>query len=267
MRRADIWVGAYVSLIVTGGPALQATYAQAPDATQPTGRQTQEHPVTFAANLEKFQSVPFEGINGNEPDKLSVPRLMAAAVVAQFKPDPYNIADVGAFQGEFLEAFMVRFPKAHGLWTDAVSGPEAFARKRLARFGDRVTYKVACLDGDISDGCIPKYTDVIIASWVTMHQPIQGITKFYEDAHKQLPSGGWLIILDHVGFSADSPWEGPLKRAQTEFHAKAEGPRPFVKTRVPTYSEEMKAFEVAGFDDVQVVWRSFTDALFMARKR
>jgi hypothetical protein len=29
----------------------------------------------------------------------------------------------------------------------------------------------------------------------------------------------------------------------------------------------MAAFKVAGFDDVQVVWRSFTDALFMARKK
>ena len=218
-------------------------------------------------NLKTFQPVPFEAINGNEPDKLSFPRLMAAAVVAQFKPDPHNIADIGAFQGEFLEAFMARFPEAHALWTDSVSGPEPFARKRLARFGDRVTYRVACMDGDISDGCVPKDTDVIIASWVTMHQPIGGIARFYGDAHAQLPSGGWLIILDHVGFPSDSPWEGPLTRAQREFHARKEGPPPFINTPVPTFSEEMAAFKVAGFEDVQVVWRSFTDALFMARKK
>ena len=267
MTRAAIWAVSFISVIATVGPALEAIYAQVPDATELPGKQTQERPATAPMNLNTFQPVPFEAINGNEPDKLSRPRLMAAAVVAQFKPDPHDIADVGSFQGEFLEAFIARFPGAHALWTDSVGRPEPFARKRLARFGDRVTYKVACLDGDISDGCIPKNTDVIIASWVTMHQPIQGITRFYEQAHAQLPSGGWLIILDHVGFPADSPWEGPLKSAQREFHATKEGPPPFVKSPVPTFSEEMTAFNVAGFDDVQVVWRSFTDALFMARKK
>jgi hypothetical protein len=267
MTRADLWAVAFVGTIATVGLSLQPAYAQAPDATQMPGPQPQEHPVMPPMNVATFQALPFEAINRNEPDKLSLPRLMAAAVVAQFKPEPHNIADVGAFQGEFLEAFMVRFPEAHALWTDAVSRPEPFARKRLARFGDRVAYKVACLDGDISDGCIPKNTDVIIASWVTMHQPLAGIARFYEQARAQLPSGGWLIILDHVGFPADSQWEGPLKRAQSEFHAKTEGPPPFVKTSVPTFAEEMAAFKVAGFDDVQVVWRSFTDALFMARKQ
>jgi hypothetical protein len=223
-------------------------------------------PAATPMTLETFRPVPFEAMNSNEPDKLATPRLMAAAVVAQFEHEPHHIADVSAFQGEFIEAFMVRFPHLHALWTDGSERPEAYARKRLARFGDRVTYKVACKDGDIGDGCVPADTDVILSSWVTMHQPLPGIARFYAQVHAQLPAGGWLIVLDHVGFAPGSPWEAPLKDAQKEFHSSHEGPPSFINTPVPTLEQELAAFKVGGFEDVQVVWRSFTDALFIARK-
>jgi hypothetical protein len=120
---------------------------------------------------------------------------------------------------------------------------------------------------DISDGCIPKDTDIILSSWVTMHQEIQGIVMFDAEAYNQLPTGGFLVILDHIGFPPGSPWEAPLKAAKAEFHAKTEGPGPFVKTPVPTAEAQLDALKVAGFDDPQIIWSDLTDAVFMARKK
>jgi trans-aconitate methyltransferase len=254
-------------LIATAAFGIQATCAQTPAAAPaPAGAAQSPRPVPVPMDPNKVQIVRFEAIHGEEADKLSVPRLMAAAIVAQDKSAPRKIADVGAYQGEFLEAFMERFPNAQGLWTDPIDVTQAVAKKRLARFGDRVTYKLACLERDISDGCIPKDTDVILTSWDTPHQPLEGIVKLYEDAHAQLPPGGWLIVLDHLGFAADDPWGSRLKESAKEFHAKTEGPPPRVNAPVPTLDQQMAAFKVAGFDDVQMVWRSFTDVLFMAKK-
>jgi SAM-dependent methyltransferase len=252
-------------LVVAAVLAVPATGAQVPAGAAPPGAANGRPPPT-PMDPNSVQLVKFEAIHAQEPDKLSLPRLMAAAVVAQVKPTPHLIADVGAYQGEFLEAFLERFPDARGLWTDPIDVTQAVARKRLARFGSRVDYKLICLERDISDGCIPKDTDVILSSWVTAHQPLQGVAKLYSDAYAQLPSGGWLVILDHIGYAGNA-WESRLKEAQKEFHAQTEGPPPFVKTPVPTLDQQMAAFKVAGFEEVEVVWRSFTDALFVARKK
>ena len=58
--------------------------------------------------------VHFEAINPGEPwgggDRLALPRQIAAAVVAQDNPSPKLVVDVGSFTGEFLEAFLEKFP-------------------------------------------------------------------------------------------------------------------------------------------------------------
>jgi hypothetical protein len=254
-------------LIATAALGGKATYARTPAGTQAAATSSQPRRTTTPPmDPNKIDTVPFQAVHGNnEPDKLSRPRLLAPAIVDQFGYTPHKVADVGAFQGEFIEAFLARFPKAEGLWTDPVDVTQAVAKKRLARFGDRVTYKLTCLDRDISDGCIPKDTDVILSSWVSMHQPIQGMAKFDSEAYAQLPSGGWLILLDHIGIDADNPFAGPLKAAMKEFHAAQEGPAARFKTE-PSIEEQVYALKDAGFENVQVVWQDLTDALFMARK-
>lgn len=218
--------------------------------------------------------VHFEAVNPKEPagDGLSAPRRLAAVVVAQDNPAPKLIVDVGSFTGEFLEAFMQRFPSSHGQWTEPVDGNLNNARKRFARFGDHVDYVIGCPARDISLGCVPKGVDVMITSWLSIHQDLPGIQKFYREAAQMLPSGGWLANLDHVAYGA-SPWEQRLQAARTEavregLASMTEGPPVHHKEFVtPTVDDQLAAFKAAGFDDVQVVWRRFNTVLFMARKK
>jgi SAM-dependent methyltransferase len=223
---------------------------------------------SFARPMQNRPPVRFESMNANEPpggDRLSLPRLIAAAVVAQDKPAPKLVVDVGSHQGEFLEAFLERFPNAHGQWTEPVEESLQIAKARLARFGNRIDYRIGCPGRDISDGCVPKSADVIITSWVSVHQDREGIARFYRLAAAQLPPGGWLINLDHIGFGGN-PWESRVQ-ARYEFQAYIEGPAPHGNHPVATLGEQLAAFKAAGIEDVDVVWRSFTTCLFMGRKR
>ena len=210
--------------------------------------------------------VPYEAMNVGEPngDKLTLPRQIAAVVVAQDNPSPKMIVDVGSHTGEFLEAFLDRFPAARGQWTEPVEESHQTAERRLARFGDRVDYVIGCPARDISDGCVPTTADVIITSWISVHQPLEGIQKFYKNAYAQLPSGGWLANLDHVTIGGE--WDRWFKTGRLYFQATKEGPSPHLDTPPPTLDEQVSAIKAAGFDDVQVVWQSFCTALFMAHK-
>ena len=226
------------------------------------------HPLEPKLDFSATPPPRFEALNPGEKtgDHLAIPREMAAAIIAADKPNPHLVADLGSFTGEFLEAFMQRFPNSQGQWTEPVSDNEQNARIRLARFGDRVSYVVGCPARDISKGCIPKDADVIITSWVSIHQPLYGMARVYKGIYDQLPSGGWFANLDHVSLS-DSDIEKPLLAARKEFLQSREGPPPHLWTPAPTLEKQLAAFKIAGFDDAHVVWCSFNDVLFMARKK
>lgn len=217
--------------------------------------------------------IHFEAVNPGEPlgDQLAAPRRLAASIVAQDNPEPRSIVDVGSFTGEFLEAFMQRFPTAHGQWTEPVTGNEGNAKKRLARFRSNVDYVIGCPSRDIGKGCVPKGVDVLITSWLSIHQDLTGVRKFYHEAAAMLPHGGWLVNLDHISYG-DSRWTRRVKGAREDLassgiNAIVEGPpvhHPQFVT--PSMKQQLTAFHDAGFNDVQVVWRRLDTALFMARK-
>jgi hypothetical protein len=191
--------------------------------------------------------------------------------VAQDAAAPKLIVDVGSFTGEFLEAFMEQFPGAHGQWTEPVDTNHENAKKRLARFGDHVTYVVGCPSRDISLGCVPKGVDTLITSWLSIHQDLQGVQKFYREAAGMLPSGGWMINLDHVTDSSDA-WDKQLQGARalatTEgVSAMTEGPPVHHAGFItPTLEQQMAALKAAGFTDVHVPWRRLNTVLLMAHK-
>jgi tRNA (cmo5U34)-methyltransferase len=201
----------------------------------------------------------------NDGDMLALPRLIAADVVATDNPSPKKIVDVGSFTGEFLEAFMDKFPGARGQWTEPVDSNKVNAKRRFARFGDRLDYVIGCPHRDLSDGCVPKDVDVLITSWVTRHQELPGIRKVYKDAYPLLPSGGWFAILDQV--TVPDHWEKQFQVARLNFMAAQEGPPEYQKAPIPTLDEQLAALHDAGFTDVQVVWKEFTTVLIMARKK
>ena len=76
-------------------------------------------------------------------DVLAFPRRMAAVIVADDRPDPGLIVDVGSGPGDFLAVMLQQFPSARGIWTDASEAMLGLARDRLAEFGDRVEFRIA----------------------------------------------------------------------------------------------------------------------------
>jgi hypothetical protein len=203
-------------------------------------------------------------------DALAEPRKVAAAVVAADFPSPQFIVQVGAFQGEFLEVFLDRFPSARGQWTEAITSEHNLAatKQRFARFGNRIDFAFGCARRDLSAGCVlPKQTDVILLEWLSIQQDLDGMYKVYRAGAAQLPQGGWIVNVDHVKFGGNG-WEPLVKTAVKEFrHPEVEGPPiHYPQFQVPTADEQLAAMRAAGFD-AQVVWQSFNTVLFMGRKK
>jgi SAM-dependent methyltransferase len=227
-----------------------------------------------AASLSSIAPlVHFEAVNPGEPagDRLGPARRLAAAIVAQDNPKPRLIVDVGSFTGELLEAFMQRFPSSHGQWTEPVTNNLENAKKRFVRFGNNVDFVVGCPSRDISKGCVPKNVDVLLTSWLSIHQNLPGIRKFYAEAAAMLPTGGWLVNLDHVKYGG-STWTRRFQGAREELaktatNAIIEGPPVHHPDYVtPSIDQQMAALHDAGFKDVEIVWHRLDTVLFMARK-
>jgi hypothetical protein len=217
--------------------------------------------------------VPYEAVNPNQPegDKLGPARRLAAAIVAQDVAPPKQITDVGSFTGEFLEAFLEQFPTSKGQWTEPVDNNRVNAGRRLGRFGERVSYVIGCPSRDLTKGCVPAGTDVLISSWVTIHQPLEGVRQFHREAAKILPRGGWVVVIDHAA-TGSAHWDARLKSARAEavklgLAVKQEGPPvhhpDFVQ---PTLDQQLDAMRQAGFTNVRVVWQRLDTVMMMGRK-
>jgi SAM-dependent methyltransferase len=98
-------------------------------------------------------------------DLLDLPRRIASIVVGQDRT-PARVADIGSGPGDFLARFLEDFPAVHGTWTDASDAMMQTARARLARFGDRVDYRILCME-DLA--ALPDDLDVVLTSRVTHH--------------------------------------------------------------------------------------------------
>jgi hypothetical protein len=111
-----------------------------------------------------------------------------------------------------------------------------------------------------------------MTSWLSIHQDMNGIRKFYREAVQRLPPGGWVINLDHVAAGGDL-WQRRLQSARVAaagqgLTALIEGPpvhHPEFLT--PALEDHLQALKQAGIDDAQVVWRRFDTVLIMARKK
>jgi predicted methyltransferase len=213
----------------------------------------------------------YEPINpGGAIDRLGDARRLAALIVAQNGGSPKSVVDVGSFTGEFLEAFLEQFPAAKGQWTEPLDNNQKLAEQRFARFGPRVNYRIGCPGRDIALGCLPADMDVLVSSWLTIHRNPAEIEAFHQKAFASLPSGGWVVIMDHAG--VDGAW-GPRLKAAREQAVSAglamlrEGPPVHHPDYVtPPLEVQLAAMRDAGFADPRVVWSRLDTVLMMARK-
>lgn len=194
---------------------------------------------------------------------LAFPRAIAAALVAQERPRTARIVDIGSGPGDFLAAFLDEFPDAVGIWTDASEAMLDLARENLARFGERVDFRLVDMT-DLAAGDLPGDVDVVLTSRAAHHLDRSGLFAFYAEAARLLAPGGWLLNLDHVGPASDE-WDRRLRSVRKRFQA----PTPKQLRHHHNYPltsvrDHMDAFAAAGLTDVEVVWRSFVTCLFAA---
>ena len=102
--------------------------------------------------------------------------------------------------------------------------------------------------------------------WLSIQQNLDGMSRIFKAGSDKLPSGGWIVNLDHVTFS-DGTFGPLMQMASKGFRPPQEGPPiHYPQIRVPTADEQLAALRAAGFD-AQVVWQSFSTVLIMGRKK
>jgi SAM-dependent methyltransferase len=195
-------------------------------------------------------------------DLLDLPRRIAAAVVAADSPEPRVVVDAGSGPGDVLAAFLDEFPGARGIWTDASEEMRGIAAGRLARFGDRVEYRIADMT-DLAAGGVPPGVDVITTSRASHHLDPPALAGFYARAAALLRPGGWLVNIDHVG--PDDAWDQRLRAARKRLIPARPGPGHHHRYPLPSVRHHLDGYAAAGIGDVEVAWRAFVSCLFMGR--
>ncbi len=197
-------------------------------------------------------------------DLLSLPRRMAAALIAQERPETTVVLDVASGPGAFLTAVLDEIPEARGIWSDASQAMADEARSRLARFGDRVEFREVDMTALRSAG-LPSGLDAIVTSRAAHHLDRSELGRFYTQCAELLAPGGWLVNLDHIGPS--EVWDRRLRALRPRFvPAGGDGPKHHHNYPLTSVADHLAAYAEAGIDDVELVWRGFYSCLFMGRK-
>jgi cyclopropane fatty-acyl-phospholipid synthase-like methyltransferase len=200
--------------------------------------------------------------NDAQHDLLSLPRAIAADIVAVDRPNTAVVADIGSGPGDFLAIFLDRLPEARGIWSDISEPMESLGRERLSAFADRVQYRIADMV-DFAD--LPPDLDVITTSRAVHHLDRDGLRAFYRDAATHLAPGGWLVNLDHFG--PTDAWNTRLRDARKRLVPRITEQKPHHHNYpLTSVADHLDALAAAGFTDVETPWRSFVTSLFMARR-
>jgi SAM-dependent methyltransferase len=197
-------------------------------------------------------------------DMLDFPRRIAAAVIANDNQAPKVVLDVASGPGAFLGVFLERFPSARGIWTDVSDAMLGLAKSNLAKFGDRVEYRVVDMT-DLAGSGLPGGVDVVTTSRAAHHLNREELFSFYAQAASLLAPGGWLVNLDHTG--PDEVWNTRLRTVRKDFvPPKGEETKHHHNYPLTSVSDHLEGFAAAGLDDHEMVWRAFFTCLFMGRK-
>lgn len=196
-------------------------------------------------------------------DLLAFPRRLAAALVANDRPDPRLVVDIGSGPGAFLAAFLDEFANIRGLWSDSSEAMEAHARERLAQYGERVEF----LPGDMTDleriG-LPTEIDVIVTSRAAHHLDGDGLLAFYSTAASHLAPGGWLVNLDHTA-PADV-WDTRFRAVRPRFSGRrAAESTHHHNRRLASVQDHLDGYAAAGITDAEIAWKAFAICLFIGR--
>lgn len=205
----------------------------------------------------------------NHAQLLELPRAIAAALVAQDRPQTRTILDIGSGPGDFLAVFLDEFPDARGIWLDASEAMLHLAKDRLAPYRDRVEYRLLDMT-DLIGRDLPTDLDAVITSRAAHHLDPAGLAEFYGQTAQLLAPGGWLLNLDHVG-PAEEIWDQRLRSVRKHIFER-QGQKPSSTPPhhhnypLTSIDDHFRGLTAAGLTDAEVPWRAFVTCLFAARR-
>jgi tRNA (cmo5U34)-methyltransferase len=188
-------------------------------------------------------------------------------VLAALAPADGHVLDLGGGTGALSSAVLDALPRVRVTVLDVDPDMLEEARRRLARFADRVSFQ----RGSFLDA-LPR-ADAVVASLALHHvHDLQTKTTLYRSIHDILPAGGVLLNLDaaategarlnRLGFDRWAARMGDHgitdSEARGHFAAWAQEDRYF------PLDVELAALRQAGFDEVECFWRRELSAVTCA---
>jgi tRNA (cmo5U34)-methyltransferase len=179
-------------------------------------------------------------------------------VLAALAPPDAHILDLGGGTGALSSAVLAGLPSSRVTVLDVDAAMLAEARRRLARFGDRVSFEQASFLDPL------PAADAVVASLALHHvHDLETKTALYRAIRDALSPGGVLLNLD-AAVSEGTRLNGLVfdrmavrmgdhgisdAEARGHFAAWADEDRYF------PLDAELGALRAAGFDEVECVWR------------
>lgn len=115
-----------------------------------------------------------------------------------------RVIDLGAGSGRLLEKVLTICPQASCTWVDSSEAFQATARRRLARFGDRVTYVLSPMEGDWASR-VAAPVDVIFSMSAIHHLEHDEKRAVYARSFDLLAADRWFVNTDEMrGLDTDA---------------------------------------------------------------
>jgi tRNA (cmo5U34)-methyltransferase len=182
-------------------------------------------------------------------------------------PPDARVLDLGGGTGALSAAVLGKLPEARVTVLDVDAAMLEEARRRLARFGERVEFR----EGSFLDPLPPA--DAVTASLALHHvHDLDAKTDVYRAIHSALSAGGVFVNLDaamtegpRLNALAFQRWgTGMAEHGITEAEARGHFAAWADEDRYFPLDAELAALRRAGFAEVECFWRRGTSAICCA---
>ncbi|MFH1470603.1 MAG: class I SAM-dependent methyltransferase [Candidatus Micrarchaeota archaeon] len=184
-------------------------------------------------------------------------------------PEEFTFVDLGLGGGEIDEKILDKFPKSRFIGVDISEKMLSLARKRLARFGERVHLE----KGDFVYIDFGMENDFVISELAIHNSTDDEKAKLFQNISDSLTDKGIFINADFIAGEdpieneRDKKWylnflQENLQGEELEAWVR----HAFYEDNPSKLSDQYKLLEEAGFKKVEVTWKKMNLAVYVAYK-